>query len=55
VAEIKVERRERSPLPWIIGIILLAVIAFAAYRMLGPGSGNASSPDNKVVVDTAKP
>jgi hypothetical protein len=57
VAEIRVERRKRSPLPWILGLLLLAVIAFVAYRMFGAGRGpaGAAGSDGTVVVDTARP
>jgi hypothetical protein len=55
VAEIKVERRERSVLPWIVGLIALALIAFAAYRVLGTRGGAAVAGDNNVVVDSARP
>jgi hypothetical protein len=56
VAEIRVERKRRSPLPWIAGLLLLAVVAFVAYRMFGVGgaAGPAGS-DGTVVVDSARP
>ena len=57
MAEIRVEPKRRSPLPWILGLLLLAVIAFVAYRMLagGKGAGGAAGNDGTVVVDTARP
>jgi hypothetical protein len=45
VAEIPVERKPRSPLPLILGIVLLAVVAFFAWRYLSSERpADASAP-----------
>jgi hypothetical protein len=57
VAEIRVEPKRRSPLPWILGLLLLAVIAFVAYRMFAGNrdAGGAAGNGGAVVVDSARP
>ncbi|MDB4947706.1 MAG: hypothetical protein JWM27_355 [Gemmatimonadetes bacterium] len=58
MAEIKVERKRRSVLPWVLGILALAVIAFVVFRVFGGdgGPGNVvAGGDSTVVVDTARP
>jgi hypothetical protein len=35
VAEIKVERKQRSALPWILGLLVLALLLWALSRMIG--------------------
>ena len=35
MAEITVERKPRSPLPLILGVLLLAVVAFFVWRYMG--------------------
>jgi hypothetical protein len=53
VAEINVERKPRNLLPWILGVLLLAALAFVLWRYVG-GGGDAA-PDGAVVVDSATP
>ena len=51
MAEIPVERKPRSPLPLILGILLLAVVAFLAWRYLG-GNTPADTSTPPAVTDT---
>lgn len=52
MAEISVERKPRSPLPLIIGVLLLVAVAFVVWRYVGGQSAGADAP---VVVDSAAP
>ncbi|HET6764915.1 MAG TPA: hypothetical protein VFH27_14620 [Longimicrobiaceae bacterium] len=55
VAEIRVERKERSMLPWILGVVALALVAFALFKVLGSRDGAAAAAgDPAVQVDTAR-
>jgi hypothetical protein len=55
VAEIRVERKQRSVLPWVLGVLVLAVIAFAVFRVMGGDkAASAAAGDPAVQVDTAK-
>ena len=51
MAEITVERKPRSPLPLIVGLLLLVVVAYLVWRYVG-GSQPAST-DAPAVVDSA--
>jgi len=53
VAEIPVERKPRSPLPLVLGILLLAVVAYFAWSYLGANrpAGDTAAP--AAVTDTA--
>jgi hypothetical protein len=48
MAEIHVERKGRSPLPWILGLLLLAALAFMLLR----GRGEDEVQETGTVVDT---
>ena len=48
MAEINIERKKRSPLPWIVGVLALALIAFLLMR----GRGDDAEPRDGTVVDT---
>jgi len=54
VADIDVERRKRSPLPLIIGLLLLALLGFLLWRYVLAERGEYGN-DDAVVVDTAAP
>jgi hypothetical protein len=55
VAEIRVERKERSILPWILGLVALALVAFALFKVLGGRNGAAAAASEPAVqVDTAR-
>ena len=53
MAEIPVERKPRSPLPLILGILLLAVVAYFAWRYLGANRTGHDTPAPAAVTDTA--
>ena len=44
MAEINVEHRKRSPLPLIIGLILLAALAYLLYDNVLRGGDDANEP-----------
>jgi hypothetical protein len=50
VAEISVERKPRNPLPLIVGLLLLAAIAFVVWKYVG-GEQSAGA-DAPAVVDS---
>jgi hypothetical protein len=50
VAEISVERKPRSPLPLILGVLLLAAVAFVVWKYVG-GEQDAGA-DAPAVVDS---
>ena len=50
VAEIKVERKERSILPWILGLVLLALVVWGLNEMSSPGWNPADSGTETVGV-----
>ena len=54
VADIDVERRKRSPLPMILGLLLLLLLGFLLWRYVLADGGAAATGDG-VVVDTAVP
>jgi hypothetical protein len=54
VADIDVERRKRSPLPLILGLLLLVLLGFLLWRYV-LADGGATATDDAVVVDTATP
>ena len=39
MAEIRVERKQRSILPWILGLVLLALVILALASMMGRDDG----------------
>ena len=49
MADINIERKKRSPLPWILGLLALALLAFLLLRGLG---GDDEGRTEGVVVDT---
>ena len=49
MADINIERKKRSPLPWILGLLALALLAFLLLRGLG---GDDEERTEGVVVDT---
>jgi len=49
MADINIERKKRSPLPWILGLLALALLAFFLLR--GRGDDDVERTEN-VVVDT---
>jgi hypothetical protein len=51
VAEISVERKPRSLLPLIVGVLLLAAVAFVVWRYVG-GQGETGA-DTPAAVDSA--
>jgi len=51
VAEITVERKPRSPLPVIVGLLLLAVVGYLAWRYVAGNDG--AGADAPVMVDSA--
>ncbi|HYJ80830.1 MAG TPA: hypothetical protein VEW03_14550 [Longimicrobiaceae bacterium] len=53
MAEINVERKPRNFLPWILGLLLVAVLVFVVWRYVGVGGGGAA--DGAVVVDSTAP
>lgn len=53
MAEISVERKPRNPLPWILALLLLAVLAFVLWRYVGGGGSDADG--GAVVVDSVTP
>lgn len=55
MADINVERKPRSPLPWILGLLLLALLAFLLWRYVFSDGGVAPANDSSVVVDSAAP
>jgi hypothetical protein len=48
MADINIERKKRSPLPWILGLLLLALLAFFLLR----GRGDDEPATGGTVVDT---
>lgn len=48
MAEINIERKKRSPLPWILGLLALALLAFFLMR----GRGDDAEAREGTVVDT---
>lgn len=54
MADIDVERRKRSPLPMILGLLLLLLLGFLLWRYV-LADGGAAAGDDGVVVDTAAP
>ena len=52
MAEIPVERKPRSPLPLVLGILLLAVVAYFAWRYLGASRSGGDAPAPAVASDT---
>ena len=52
MAEIPVERKPRSPLPLILGVLLLAVVAYFAWRYLGADRPADTAPAPAVATDT---
>ena len=51
MAEITVERKPRSPLPVIVGLLLLVVVGYLVWRYVAGGEGvDADAP---AVVDSA--
>jgi hypothetical protein len=48
MAEINIERKRRNPLPWILGLLALALLAFLLMR----GRGGDAEPREGTVVDT---
>ena len=50
MAEINVERKARSPLPWILGLLLLAILAFFLWRSMD--DDDTADRDDPVVVDS---
>jgi hypothetical protein len=48
MADIDIERKKRSPLPWILGLLVLAILAF----MLMRGRGDDDAREGGVVTDT---
>jgi hypothetical protein len=49
MADINIERKKRSPLPWILGLLALALLAFLLMRGLGRDDDERTEG---VVVDT---
>lgn len=47
MADIDIERKKRSPLPWILGLLALAILAFMLMR-----GGDDDSEEGGVVTDT---
>jgi hypothetical protein len=47
MADINIERKKRSPLPWILGLLLLALLAFFLLR-----GRDDDEPANGTVTDT---
>jgi hypothetical protein len=50
MADINIERKKRSPLPWILGLLALALLAFLLMR--GLGGDDDDRAEETVVVDT---
>lgn len=50
MADINIERKRKSPLPWIIGLLALALLAFLLMRSCGDEEGAEGA--DAVVVDT---
>jgi hypothetical protein len=48
MAEINIERKKRNPLPLILGLLVLALLAFLLLR----GRGDDAEPREGTVVDT---
>lgn len=48
MAEINVERKRKSPLPWILGLLVLAVLAYFLLR----GRGDDDDTPDGPVTDT---
>jgi hypothetical protein len=51
VAEISVERKPRSPLPVIVGLLLLVVVGYLVWRYVAGSEG--AGADAPAVVDSA--
>jgi hypothetical protein len=49
MADINIERKRKSPLPWIIGLLALALLAFLLMRTMG---GDEETQPATVVTDT---
>jgi hypothetical protein len=49
MADINIERKKRSPLPWILGLLALALLAFLLMRGMGRDDDERTEG---VVVDT---
>lgn len=54
MADINVERRKRSPLPLILGLIVLAAVAFFAWRYMS-GQSTPADDAKSVGVPTSAP
>ncbi|MBW3572612.1 MAG: hypothetical protein KY467_16030 [Gemmatimonadetes bacterium] len=50
MADINIERKRRSPLPWIIGLLVLALLAFLLMRSCG--DDEVATDDAAVMADT---
>jgi hypothetical protein len=55
MAEIEIERRKRSPLPWIIGLVVLALVAFFLLRGRGAEETEAVAPPTLATDSAASP
>ena len=51
MADINIERKGRSPLPWIIGAVVLALLAFVLLR--GRGGDDVDTAETVVIDSTA--
>jgi hypothetical protein len=49
MADINIERKRKSPLPWILGLLVLALLAFLLMRSCGDDD---PEPTTTVVTDT---
>lgn len=52
MADINIERRRRSPLPWILALLVVAVIAFLLMRGMGGDEGEPVSEPGTVTDTT---
>lgn len=49
MADIDIERKQKSPLPWVLGLLALAIVAFLLMRGCG---GRETPPQEEIVTDS---
>lgn len=55
MAEINVQRKEKSILPWIIGLVVLALLAWVLISMLGEDTETVGEGPEVEVVEPVTP
>jgi hypothetical protein len=55
MADINIERKKKSPLPWIIGLLVLALLAFVLLRARGDDEEVNTVVTDSTVTTTTTP